>query len=64
MMTRLEQLLRADSTPVLEVLRFETEALLLRTRIVDLPATDWLTDCRTLAEPRGKFTARNCPRRP
>ena len=30
----LEQLLRADSTPVLEVLRFETEALLLRTRIV------------------------------
>lgn len=30
----LEQLLRADSLPVLEVLRFETEALLLRTRIV------------------------------
>ena len=30
----LEQLLRADSSPVLEVLRFETEALLLRTRIV------------------------------
>lgn len=30
----LEQLLRADSIPVLEVLRFETEALLLRTRIV------------------------------
>ena len=31
---REEQLLRADSLPVLEVLRFETEALLLRTRIV------------------------------
>ena len=30
----LEQLLRADSTAVLEVLRFETEALLLRVRIV------------------------------
>lgn len=30
----LEQLLRTDSLPVLEVLRFETEALLLRTRIV------------------------------
>ena len=30
----LEQLLRADSLPVLEVLRFETEALLLRTLIV------------------------------
>jgi hypothetical protein len=30
----LEQLLRADPLPVLEVLRFETEALLLRTRIV------------------------------
>lgn len=30
----LEQLLRADSTTVLEVLRFETEALLLRVRIV------------------------------
>lgn len=30
----LEQLLRADPSPVLEVLRFETEALLLRTRIV------------------------------
>lgn len=30
----LEQLLRAESLPVLEVLRFETEALLLRTRIV------------------------------
>lgn len=30
----LEQLLRSDSLPVLEVLRFETEALLLRTRIV------------------------------
>lgn len=30
----LEQLLRADALPVLEVLRFETEALLLRTRIV------------------------------
>ena len=30
----LEELLRADSQPVLEVLRFETEALLLRTRIV------------------------------
>lgn len=30
----LEQLLRADSIPVLEVLRFEAEALLLRTRIV------------------------------
>ena len=29
-----EQLLRAESLPVLEVLRFETEALLLRTRIV------------------------------
>lgn len=30
----LEQLLRADSADVLEVLRFETEALLLRVRIV------------------------------
>lgn len=30
----LEHLLRADSAPVLEVLRLETEALLLRTRIV------------------------------
>ena len=30
----LEQLLRTDPAPVLEVLRFETEALLLRTRIV------------------------------
>lgn len=30
----LEQLLRADSQAVLEVLRFETEALLLRVRIV------------------------------
>lgn len=32
--SELEQLLRAESLPVLEVLRFETEALLLRTRIV------------------------------
>lgn len=32
--TELEQLLRADSTPVLMALRLETEALLLRTRIV------------------------------
>lgn len=31
---RARQLLRAESLPVLEVLRFETEALLLRTRIV------------------------------
>lgn len=30
----LEQLLRAESMPVLEVLRYEAEALLLRTRIV------------------------------
>lgn len=30
----LEELLRADSLPVLEVLRLEAEALLLRTRIV------------------------------
>lgn len=30
----LEQLLRTDSDPVLEVLRFETEPLLLRVRIV------------------------------
>jgi hypothetical protein len=30
----LEELLRAEDYPVLEVLRFETEALLLRTRIV------------------------------
>lgn len=30
----LEQLLRHDDLPVLEVLRFETEALLLRTRLV------------------------------
>jgi hypothetical protein len=30
----LEQLLRADPAPVLEVLRFETEPLLLRVRIV------------------------------
>ena len=30
----LEELLRADPLPVLEVLRFETEALLLRTRLV------------------------------
>ncbi len=30
----LEELLRADPLPVLEVLRWETEALLLRTRIV------------------------------
>jgi len=32
--TELEQLLRADATPVLMALRLETEALLLRTRIV------------------------------
>ena len=32
--TELERLLRADSLPVLEILRAETEALLLRTRIV------------------------------
>ena len=32
--TELEQLLRAESTPVLMALRLETEALLLRTRIV------------------------------
>ena len=32
--SELELLLRADSQPVLEVLRYETEALLLRTRIV------------------------------
>lgn len=32
--TELEHLLRAEPLPVLEVLRFETEALLLRTRIV------------------------------
>ena len=32
--TELEVLLRAEALPVLEVLRFETEALLLRTRIV------------------------------
>jgi hypothetical protein len=32
--TELERLLRTDPLPVLEVLRFETEALLLRTRIV------------------------------
>lgn len=32
--SELEQLLRADSTPVLMALRLETEALLLRTRIV------------------------------
>ena len=32
--SELEQLLRADSTPVLMPLRLETEALLLRTRIV------------------------------
>jgi len=32
--TELEQLLRSDSLPVLQLLRFETEALLLRTRIV------------------------------
>lgn len=32
--TELEKLLRAESAPVLEVLRFETEALLLRVRIV------------------------------
>lgn len=32
--SELEQLLRTDPLPVLEVLRFETEALLLRTRIV------------------------------
>ena len=30
----LEQLLRADPAPVLDILRWETEALLLRTRIV------------------------------
>ncbi|MEP7762592.1 hypothetical protein [Sanguibacter sp. 25GB23B1] len=30
----LEELLRAEALPVLEVLRYETEALLLRTRIV------------------------------
>lgn len=30
----LERLLRADPLPVLQVLRFETEALVLRTRIV------------------------------
>lgn len=32
--SELEQLLRAEPLPVLEVLRYETEALLLRTRIV------------------------------
>lgn len=32
--TELEQLLRADPGPVLEILRLETEPLLLRTRIV------------------------------
>lgn len=32
--TELEELLRVEPLPVLEVLRYETEALLLRTRIV------------------------------
>lgn len=43
----LEQLLRADSRPVLEVLRFETEALLLRTRIV----ADAVRDARLDSHP-------------
>lgn len=38
----LEHLLRADPTPVLEILRAETEALLLRTRIT----TDAVRDAR------------------
>lgn len=39
----LERLLRAEPLPVLQVLRFETEALLLRTRIVsDAVRTDRL----------------------
>ena len=41
----LEQLLRADPLPVLEVLRYETEALLLRTRIV----TDAVREARGAA---------------
>lgn len=47
--TELEQLLRADSGPVLEVLRLETEALLLRTRIV----TDAV---RATREPQARTT--------
>ena len=43
----LEQLLRSPSLPVLEVLRFETEALLLRTRLV----ADAVRNARTLVEP-------------
>lgn len=42
----LEELLRADPLPVLEVLRFETEGLLLRTRIV----TDAVRATRSNAE--------------
>lgn len=45
----LEQLLRADPLPVLEVLRYETEALLLRTRIV----TDAVREARTGAAAPG-----------
>jgi len=45
--SELEQLLRADAVPVLEVLRFETEALLLRTRIV----TDAVRRSRPRREP-------------
>lgn len=41
--TELEQLLRADPLPVLQILRLEAEALLLRTRIV----TEAVRDDRT-----------------
>lgn len=42
----LEQLLRAEPLPVLEVIRFETEALLLRTRIT----ADAVRTTRTTAD--------------
>lgn len=47
--SEMEQLLRADPLPVLEVLRAETEALLLRTRIV----ADAVRSARASTDPAG-----------
>jgi len=59
--TELEQLLREDSAPVLEVLRCETEALLLRTRIVTdavresrPPALEGTSRCRAPSAGKGR----------
>lgn len=51
----LERLLRATSAPVLEVLRSECEALVLRTRIT----ADTYRQTRTTADPRDTRTARD-----